>query len=156
MIARGRHEEAEALVAEVMETEPRHLEALGAQGRLLRARGETREALSFLEKAARPRDPDSQIELAEAYLEVGDTAKAREAAGRVLRQTRGHPWALAVQGHALVLEGEVEQGVAILNQALALRPRRAEVWRCLADAFAAAGDASKAALCRRSAAAVSG
>jgi arylsulfatase A-like enzyme/Tfp pilus assembly protein PilF len=156
LIARGRHEEAEALVAEVLETEPRHLEALGAQGRLLRARGETREALSFLEKAARPRDPDSQIELAEAYLEVGDTAKAREAAGRVLRQTRGHPWALAVQGHALVLEGEVEQGVAILNQALALRPRRAEVWRCLADAFAAAGDASKAALCRRSAAAVSG
>jgi arylsulfatase A-like enzyme/Tfp pilus assembly protein PilF len=154
LIEQGRSEEAEALVSGVLEKEPRHVEALGTMGRLLLARGQTREALPYLEKAARPRDPDSLLELAAAYLGAGETAKAKEAVDRVLSRTRGHPWALALQGHALVLEGEREQGLRILNQALALQPRRVEVWLSLARAFEAAGDSPKAALCRRAATAV--
>jgi len=41
-----------------------------------------------------------------------------------------------------------------MNQALARRPRRVEVWMSLARAFEAAGDGSKAALCRQQATAV--
>jgi arylsulfatase A-like enzyme/Tfp pilus assembly protein PilF len=156
LIARESTEEAEALISNVLEKAPRHVEALGAQGRLLLARGETREALSYLEKAARPRDPDSQLELAEAYLGAGDTARAKEVVGRILSQTPSHPWALAVQGHALVLEGHREQGLRILDRALAQRPRRVEVWLSLARAFEAGGDTPKAAACRRAATAVAG
>jgi arylsulfatase A-like enzyme/Tfp pilus assembly protein PilF len=154
LIARDRLDEAESLVSQVLEKEPRHVEALGARGRLRLARGRTREAIADLEKAARPRDPDSLLELAAAYLTLGEAAKARETADRILGQTAGHPWALALKGHALVLEGQRDEAMTVLNQALALRPRRAEAWLSLARAFEAAGDAPKAALCRRAATAV--
>jgi predicted Zn-dependent protease len=154
LIARNKTEEAESLIAQVLEKEPHHVEALAARGRLLLARGRVEEAIPFLEKAARPRDPDSLLQLAAACLEVGDTAKATEAADTVLAQTPGHPWALALRGHALVLEGQAEAGLALMNQALARHPRRVEAWLSLARAFEAAGDASKAELCRREATAV--
>jgi arylsulfatase A-like enzyme/predicted Zn-dependent protease len=156
LIARGRLEEAEGLITHVLEKGPRHLEALGARGRLLLARGMNREAVADLERAARPRDPDSLIELAGAYLLVGETAKARETADRVLDRTRGHPWAMALRGHALALDGRRNEALTLLDQALARRPRRVGAWLSLARAFEAAGDASKAALCRRAAAEVAG
>jgi choline-sulfatase len=154
LIARGEDDEAEALILDVLEKEPRHVEALGARGRLLLARGRTEEAIPFLEKAARPRNPDSLLQLATACLEAGDTAQAKEATDAVLAQMPGHPWALALRGHALVLEGQHEAGLTLLNQALSRRPRRVEAWLSLARAFEAAGEGPKAALCRRQATAV--
>ena len=36
----------------------------------------------------------------------------------------GHPWAIAVLGHALILDGQRAQGVEYLQRAVAIRPRR--------------------------------
>jgi predicted Zn-dependent protease len=58
---------------------------------------------------------------------------------------------MSVAGHALVLEGRREEGLSLLRRALALGPRRAEVWRALAEAFEAAGDGRTAARCRQNA-----
>jgi predicted Zn-dependent protease len=78
---------------------------------------------------------------------------AQEAATRALSQSPAHPWALSLAGHALVLEGRREEGLSLLRRALAVGPRRAEVWRSLAQAFDAAGDARTATRCRQNAAA---
>jgi predicted Zn-dependent protease len=62
---------------------------------------------------------------------------------------------MAVLGHALALEGQRAAALDYLQRALAVRPRRPAVWESLAAGFDAAGDAQRAALCRREAAAFS-
>ncbi|HEV7502880.1 MAG TPA: tetratricopeptide repeat protein, partial [Vicinamibacteria bacterium] len=63
----------------------------------------------------------------------------------------GHPWALAVMGQVLVLEGRRDEGLALLRRAEAARPRRPEAWLSLAEGFEAAKDTAAAARCRQAA-----
>jgi predicted Zn-dependent protease len=121
-------------------------------GRILVARGRLQDAIPHLERAAEGRDMEPLIELAQVYLSLGRPDKAQETANRALGHSPGHPWALSLAGHALVLEGRREEGLALLRRALAIGPRRADVWRSLAQAFEAAGDARSAARCRLNAA----
>ena len=74
---------------------------------------------------------------------------ARNAATEALRRNPGHPWAIAVLGHALILDGQRPQGLEYLQRAVAIRPRRPAVWEALAAGFEAAGQSSMAAQCRR-------
>ena len=127
---------------------------LAAKGRLLVATGRSREAISYLEKAAAGADPEPWVEVARTYLRLGEPAKMREAATEALRRSPGHPWALAVTGHALILEGRRDEGMKTLEAALAAHPRRPDAWRSLAEAFETAGDARQAAACRREAVAI--
>ena len=92
------------------------------------------------------------MELARVYLSLGEAGKAFEAGGEALRRSGGHPWALAVTGHALILEGRRDEGLNMLKRAVAAQPRRPEAWLSLAAAFEAAGDSRQAAACRRAAA----
>jgi predicted Zn-dependent protease len=82
---------------------------------------------------------------------MGDVARAREAAGAVLAATPGHPWALAVLGQAVIMEGHRDEGLALLRRAEAARPRRPEAWLSLAEGFEAAKDPAAAARCRQAA-----
>ncbi|HVR71128.1 MAG TPA: sulfatase-like hydrolase/transferase [Vicinamibacteria bacterium] len=151
----GRTEEARSLLDPVLEREPRHSEALLASGRLLVAEDRAREAIAPLERAAKAgRDPQRWVELARVHLSLGDPRGAQSAAARALQLNPVHPWALAVKGHALILEGRKEPGMAALHEALARRPRRAEAWLSLAAGFEAAGETAAAARCRREARAV--
>jgi len=109
--------------------------------------------VTYFAQAVSTSDPESQIELARAYLAAGQAGKAREAATEALRLTSGHPWAMAVLGHALVLEGQRRAGIEYLNRAFGAGPRRPMVWHSLADGFEAADDPARAALCRKQAAA---
>jgi len=118
------------------------------------ARGRNDEAISCLKKACEGGDEEPWIELASAYLLLDQPASAREAASQALRLNPGHPWAMVVTGHALILEGRRAQGLQVLRNALAAGPRRPRVWLSLARAFAAAGDARQAAECSRRAAAL--
>jgi predicted Zn-dependent protease len=149
LIALGKLDEAEALIAKVTEQEPRLAEARGAKGRLLLARGKPWEAVPLLEAAAIGLEAEPWIDLARVYLSVGDGTKARQAAAEALSRNQSHPWAIGVLGHALILEGRRAEGIALLRRAVALHPRRPQAWSSLADAFDAAGDASSAAMCRK-------
>ena len=147
----GKAQEAEKIVEAILAKEPQHAKARGALGRILVARGQLQEAIPHLERAAEGRDPEPLIELAQVYLALGQAAKAHDSSAQALSRSPGHPWAMSVAGHALVLEGRREEGLALLRRALTLGPRRAEVWRALAEAFEAAGEARTAARCRQNA-----
>jgi arylsulfatase A-like enzyme/Tfp pilus assembly protein PilF len=147
----GKTDEAERLVAEALRIDPADFDALAAQGRLRAAQGRLEEAATSLGAAAEKGDADSRIELARVYVRQRDYAHARDAAETVLAANPGHPWALAVMGQALVLQGEREEGLALLRRAEAARPRRPEAWLSLAEGFDAAKDAASAARCRRAA-----
>jgi len=149
LIARANIEEARRILDDVLAREPDHEKARGAMGRLLLARGHAREALPYLESASRGRDVDPLLDLAAAYLMAADPARAAEAAAHALERNPGHPRALGLLGHALVLQGQRSEALTLLERALAIGPRRAEVWQALAAAFEAAGEAKTAARCRR-------
>jgi predicted Zn-dependent protease len=154
LIALKKTEEAGRLLEDVLKRAPRHLDALGAKGRLLLALGQKEEAISYLRQACTEGDEESWLELASAYVLLGQPGNAREAAAQTLRHNPGHPWAQVVIGHCLILEGRRAQGLEVLKRAVMAGPRRPRVWHDLARAFAAAGDAGKAAECDRRAAAI--
>jgi predicted Zn-dependent protease len=116
--------------------------------------GQKEEAISYLRQACTEGDEESWLELASAYVLLGQPGNAREAAAQTLRHNPGHPWAQVVIGHCLILEGRRAQGLEVLKRAVMAGPRRPRVWHDLARAFAAAGDAGKAAECDRRAAAI--
>jgi arylsulfatase A-like enzyme/Tfp pilus assembly protein PilF len=147
--ARGRTGDAERVVDGVLARAPGDAPALAAKARLLVEQGREADAVPLLEQAATGVELDDWVELAELYLGRGQATRARESAERALVRSPGHPWALAVAGHALVLEGKREAGVTLLRKALALRPKRPHVWLSLARGLAAAGDEAAAARCRR-------
>ncbi|PYQ22157.1 MAG: hypothetical protein DMF81_13165 [Acidobacteria bacterium] len=147
----GKTDEAGRLVTDALRIEPRDSEALAAQGRLLVAQGRLPDAAKSLSAAADTGDADSRIELARVYLRLGSYEQAREAVGAVLKATPGHPWALAVLGQALVMQGQRDEGLSVLRRAEAARPRRPEAWLSLAEGFAAAKDPASATRCRQAA-----
>jgi len=151
LIALKKTSEAETLLSPVLASEPKNPEALGAKGRLLLAQNRVPEALASLQQATAGSDPEPFIELAAAYLQANRVADARNAATEALRRNPGHPWAIAVLAHALILDGQRAQGVEYLQRAVAIRPRRPVVWEALAAGFEAAGQAADAARCRHEA-----
>jgi choline-sulfatase len=151
LVARGTAAEAERIVDAVLARAADDHEALAAKGRLLVAQGRPLEAVSYLERAGGGPEVEPWVELGELYLRLSQPAQARASAERALSRVRGHPWALAVAGRALIQEGRRDDGLAALRSALAMRPRRPEGWRSLARAFDDAGRRQEAALCRRKA-----
>lgn len=154
LIATRKTAEAESVIDAVLRREPKNPLALGAKGELLLAQGRPKDALPYFEQATKGSDPEPFIELARAALVAGDAAKAREAATEALRRSNGHPWAMAVLGHALALEGQPGPAAEYLQRALAIGPRRPAVWESLAEGFEALGNAALAARCRREAVAM--
>jgi arylsulfatase A-like enzyme/predicted Zn-dependent protease len=151
LVALKKTSEAETLLSAVLAREPKNPEALGAKGRLLLAQDRVPEALASLQQATSTSDPEPFIELAAAYLRANRLRDARNAATEALRRNPGHPWAIAVLGHALILDGQRPQGLEYLQRAVAIRPRRPAVWEALAAGFEAAGQSGMAAQCRREA-----
>lgn len=150
LILEGQLEEAARLIDGALAAEPHHSEALRAQGHLLLARGDPQAAVASFEKAAaNRRDPEPWIELARARLEAGDADAAIQAADAALARNPYHPWAQATKGRALLRDGRREEGLNLLERALSEQPRRPEVWEDLAQGFQDAGDAARAAQCRR-------
>jgi arylsulfatase A-like enzyme/predicted Zn-dependent protease len=157
LIAENKTREASDILEAVMRRAPTHPDALAAMGQLLVREDRPGEALPYLEKAAAATSgPEPFIELGRAYLAAGDATKARDAGAEALRRNPGHPWALAVVGTALVVEGRRDQGLEYLSRGVSAGPRRPAVWTTLAQGFDAAHDAARAAFCRRQAAALKG
>jgi arylsulfatase A-like enzyme/Tfp pilus assembly protein PilF len=151
LIAADKLDEAERLLRGVLVKEPSHAKAIGMLGRLLLRQGRLDEAVPKLEQAGAKGEAEPLLELAEAYLRLGRAADAQRAAARVLERSPAHPWALGLSAHALVLQGQRDQALAMLRRAVAIGPRRSAVWMALAAAYEAAGEAALAERCRRSA-----
>jgi len=154
LITRGALEEAESILRAAQAQEPNHVDVIRTLGQLLVAQGKPAEGIPYLEKAATGRDPEPWIEIAQVRLGLGDPAAALEAVQEALSRNPGHPWALAIEGHALVLSGRRAEGVQALKKAVDLHPRRPEVWLALARGFDSAGEKTAAAQCRRQAEAI--
>jgi len=151
LTARGKGDEAGAIIDAVLGRTPNDEEALAAKGRLLGAQGRPGEAVPYLERAGAGPQVEPWVELGELYLRLDQPKKARESAERALARVPGHPWALAVAGQALIREDRRGEGLVVLQKAVAMRPRRPEGWLSLARAFEAAGQRRQADLCRRKA-----
>jgi arylsulfatase A-like enzyme/tetratricopeptide (TPR) repeat protein len=155
LLARGQTPEARKLLAGVLAKAPEHVEALAAQGELEMEEGRPAQAVPLLEKAAGGQaNPEPWVELAQVHIALGDGPAAARAAARALELSPRHPWAMAMQGHALLLSGRRAEGLEVLHSAVAARPRRPDAWLSLARAFDAAGDPARAAACRRQAEAI--
>ena len=151
LVALGKQEEAGRLVEGLLAKAAKDPEALRARGRWLIAAGQMEEAASVMQQASSGSDADSLAELAEAWLAQGSAAKARAAAESALQVVPGQPWATGLLGHALILEGRRDEGLATLKRAVAARPKRPRAWLSLADGFTAARDLASAEACRRAA-----
>src|SRR5262249_52160463 len=143
--------EADKLLADALAHEPKDPEALTARGRALVAEGRFADAVASLEKAAATTDPDVLIEMAATYVMAGRLDRARAVAGEALRVNPGHPWAMAVMGQALALDGQIGPGLEYLQRAFQIGPRRPAVWDALAAGFDAARRPPEAERCRRQA-----
>jgi arylsulfatase A-like enzyme/Tfp pilus assembly protein PilF len=151
LVLEGKVDEAGTLLEPLLKTQPRHVGLHEAMGLRLARGGRPSEAIAHLEMAAEGGDPEARIELGEAQLDLGHAREARAAAEVVLKGSPGHPWALALLGRALVLEGRKDEGLRVLRTAASLRPPRPRVWLALASGFDQAGDAPDAAACRKAA-----
>ena len=149
LLLRGKTDEAGKLADELTAKEPKNPDVLMARGHWLIARGRVEEAASLLTDAATGHDADPLVELALAWLEKGDAVRAQGAAEAALARMPGQPWAQGVLGHALVLQGRREDGLAALKRGVAARPKRPQAWISLAAGFAAARDEASAEACRR-------
>ena len=149
LAARGHHEEAARVIDAVLARTPDDPDALSARARLLVAQGRPAEAQAALERAGDGVEAEAWIDLGELYLRLDQPARARDCAEKALAIVPGHPWALAVAGHALAREDRRDEAVAALRRAAALRPRRPEGWLSLARGFDAAGLRAEAERCRR-------
>jgi arylsulfatase A-like enzyme/Tfp pilus assembly protein PilF len=156
LIAAAKADEARRLIDGVLAKEPNHPEALAARAHLLIRERRFADAVAVLEQITAGSEPDPLIELAEAAIAAGDRNKARSAADEALRRSPGHPWALAVAGRTLAVDGQ--RGIAndYLRRALAAGPRRPGVWRSLAAGFEALGEHAEAARCEERAAEAGG
>jgi arylsulfatase A-like enzyme/Tfp pilus assembly protein PilF len=151
LIAMKNTGEADKLLADALAHEPKDPEALTARGRALVAEGRMADAVASLEQAAATTDPDVLIEMAATYVMAGRLDRARAVAGDALRVNPGHPWAMAVMGQALALDGQIGPGLEYLQRAVQIGPRRPAVWDALAAGFDAARRPPEAERCRRQA-----
>ena len=151
LVLRGHLPEAETLVEALLARSPKDPEVVRARALLLLALGRLDEAGPLMAEAARGIDADPLVEMAEAWLDKGDPARAQAAAEAALARTPGQPWASGVLGHALVQQGRRDAGLEALRRGVAARPKRPQAWRSLAAGFEAARDPASAEACRRAA-----
>ncbi len=122
--------------------DPTHAGAHFYLGRILKARGETREAITHLEKAAErnPEDVDVQFELFAAYRLVTDVDQsARQLSLLRMLLPQNHPGILYAEGLLQADLGNLEIAVIRFRRALDINPRLDTVRQDLGVALTHAG-----------------
>jgi tetratricopeptide (TPR) repeat protein len=115
---------ADLISGEVLKKKPSSLPMLHMKARLCLARGDTRGAIAFLEKAraASPHSIETERMLAALYSENGDTDKAIESLERCIRLEPGVPELLVAYGEMLMVAGRADDAEEAFKQALVLDP----------------------------------
>lgn len=121
----GAYPEAFQILRAAVEHHPHFLPARMVLGRLYKRKGSYLHASSQFEAiTARDRQwPDVWYELANCYLQMQQTAKARSAITEALRQSPRDPQYLALQGSIEAAVGNVDAGIASTKAAAELAPR---------------------------------
>ncbi len=115
---------ADLISGQVLEKNPSSLSMLHMKARLCLARGDTRGAIGFLEKAraSSPRSIETERMLAALYSENGDTDKAIQSLERCIRLEPDVPELLVAYGEMLMVAGRADDAEAAFKKALALDP----------------------------------
>jgi tetratricopeptide (TPR) repeat protein/cytoskeletal protein CcmA (bactofilin family) len=131
LLEAGRADEAEVIYKSVLESEPKHVDALGGLGRLAHARGDRASALPYFETAvtADPRNPAVRCELAKILREVFRFGEAEAMFKSVLEIDEEHVDALNGLGQIARQRGEFDRAVAYFEAAVKGAPKTPEL-RC--------------------------
>lgn len=144
---RGDLQSAKAKFAEVVRLAPSAEQGHSALGAVLEREGKTAAAIAELQKALaiKPDDHSAQLNLAEAYGQTGNAAKAVPLyAGAVAAaRAKGQPVAaevLAAYAHALAATGQRAAAIERMKEAVAVQPRNAQQRDDLGTLYAQAQD----------------
>lgn len=121
----GRHNEAESLYRELLESDPDDPVILYFLGMLYQQTGRPQQALPLIERVAKdkPDAPGHHTVLAHVLAALGRIDDAQAACSRALDLKPNNPVALNLAGHLLHLRGEWRQAVEAYKRAIALQPR---------------------------------
>ena len=149
----GRLGEAEAGYRCVLDAEPDQPLALHLLGVLALATGRAQLASALLRRAeaARPRNVETRLALADACAAVGERAEAIERYRALLADRPDHVGALVNLANALRNNGEHAEAIVACRQALASAPGMVQAQVTLGSALLAAGEVDAAIAAYRSA-----
>lgn len=142
LIARGDLGEAEAVLAEVLATEPRHIKARNILGMVLKRQGRLEQALAQYRGAldADPHDAESHVNLGNLLSTIGRLDEAVVEYGRAIEVRPDLVEARDNLGVALKDLGRLDEAIARHRQAIALAPDYAEAHKNLGLALLLGGD----------------
>lgn len=124
----GRLAEAEALYRRVLQSDPRHAEALRLLGLIALVAGQAAAAVALIAESARlvPDNPETEAQLGLAFKAAGQADEAVRHLDRARRLTPLDAEVLANLAGALRAAGQAPLGTARARQAVALAPALAE------------------------------
>ena len=152
----GRLARAEQLYQEILQTEPRHVDALHLLGVLAHQTGRNQTAVEMIARAIalRPRIPEFHENLAVAHLALGHIDEAVVSCRQALAFNPDSAGALNSLGNALEAQGQAEEAARSYRRALRIEPDRAVLHFNLGNALRALGRLDEAAASYRRALAV--
>jgi len=126
---RGKHEEAERLLAKAVEICPANAEARQNYAKTLWQRGAAPRAIAQLEEATRldGDDPMLRVRLGQMYLATGQIDRARRSAEQALDLNPELPDAWTIRGRVMLADGKLERALADFHRARSYVPNDPEV-----------------------------
>ncbi len=139
---RGRLAEAETLYRQMLQRDPRQVDALHFLGVLTAQRGQHEQAADLIRRALElnPQYADAWNNLGNVLTALERPEEAAEAYRRTVELAPGHVGAYGNLGVALTQLGRLEEAIAACRQAIALAPDIAESYFNLGTALLAQGD----------------
>lgn len=144
LLEQKKYADAEPLIHSALLRDPDD-PALNAQyAALLAAQGKTGEAAATLEKLHQLQPQDRQISgmLADAYMQAGMLEKADAVFANLLAVSPNDPDLLAARGQVLIREEKYPEALRLLQQAVKIDPKDADVWGGIAFAASKTGDSA--------------
>ena len=144
LLEQKKYADAEPLIHTALLRDPDD-PALNAQyAALLAAQGKTGEATATLEKLHQLQPQDRQISgmLADAYVQAGMLEKADAVYANLLAASPNDPDLLSARGQVLIREEKYPEALALLQQAVKIDPKDADVWGGIAFAASKTGDSA--------------
>src|SRR5262249_5297585 len=144
-----RLERADALLAQALAIDPRHLAALKAKSALLRAKGQFDQGIAVARAvlAQNPGEPWAYKEIGLSTLYLGRPDEALDwfaKAERIGPRDPGQWTWLNAKGHALILLGRDTDAIDALTAAMNANPKASDTYALLAAAYALAGHGAEA------------
>jgi tetratricopeptide (TPR) repeat protein len=139
---RGVLTEAEKLYASVLESVPRHFDALHLLGVLMQQRGENAEGLRLIDAALEinSRSADALANRGKALLMAGRTTEALESIDQALAINSGHIAALIIRATALIALARFADAAHAAEAALRLDAANADAWVKHGNALSSLGE----------------